>query len=261
MTAVAAGYRADLVFILGFPRSGTTLLGQILASDPGVALVEEKPLLAQAIADFVDAPGGLERLAALSGADLEPWRADFWRLAADYGVATDAPHVVEQTALNTVYLPLIARLFAGAPVVFAVRDPRDVVLSCFRRQFAPSRFTLEFRTLESTARFYDATMKLARSSRARFALNVLEVRNEDVIADFDAQTRRLCAFTGIPWRETMRDFQRVSETKTLATRSAAQMRGGLSAEGVGIWRRYHEQMEPVLDLLAPWVRTFGYEPS
>lgn len=258
MTPIAADGAAGLTFILGFPRSGTTLLGQILASDPGVALLEEKPLLAKAIADFMDAPDGLDRLSAQSDEDLEPYRADFWRLARGHGIAIDGKRVVEQTALNTVYLPLIGRLFPDAGIVFAIRDPRDVVLSCFRRQFAPSRFTLEFKTLESTARFYDATMNLAEACRGRLALNMLDIRNEDVIADFDAQTRRLSAFAGVTWSEAMREFERAAQDRQLGTRSAAQIRRGLTSEGVGVWRRYAAQMAPVLPLLAPWVARFGY---
>ena len=258
MTPNSVEGTAGLTFILGFPRSGTTLLGQILASDPSVAVLEEKPLLARTIADFMDMPDGLAKLAALSNDELAAYREDFWRLARDYAGALDGKRVVEQTALNTVHLPLIERLFPGAGIVFAIRDPRDVVLSCFRRQFAPTRFTLEFSTLESTARFYDATMRLAEACRNRLGLNFFDVRNEDVIAQFEAQTRRLCDFCGIPWGETMRDFQEAATDRQIGTRSAAQIRRGLTSEGVGIWRRYRAQMEPVLPLLAPWVERFGY---
>lgn len=248
------------IFILGFPRSGTTLLGQVLAANPVVAVLEEKPLLAKAIADFMETPGGLARLAALPDAALDDYRADFWMRVRQHGVEPQSRIVVEQTALNTVYLPIIGRLFPSAKIVFAVRDPRDVVFSCFRRQFAPSRYTLEFGSLEGTARLYDATMGLARQCRDKLALNMLEVRNEDVIADFDGQTQRLCAFTGIAWSESMRDFQHAAQDKLLATRSAHQVRRGLTRDGLGIWRRYQAQLAPILPILAPWIEAFGYLP-
>lgn len=258
MTPITAEGAAGLTFILGFPRSGTTLLGQILAGNPAVAVLVEKPLLAKAITDFMDIPEGLTRLAAQSSEDLEVYRADFWRLARGHGIALEGKRVVEQTALNTVHLPLIERLFPDAAIVFAIRDPRDVVLSCFRRQFAPTRFTLEFRDLESTARFYDATMRLAEACRNRLGLRILDVRNEDVIAEFEPQVRRLCDFCGVSWSEAMRDFQDAAADRQIGTRSAAQIRRGLTSEGVGIWRRYRAQIEPVLPLLAPWVVKFGY---
>lgn len=248
---------AGLIFILGFPRTGTTLLAQVLATAPEVLVYEERPLLARAVADFVDAPGGAERLAAAHEDTLAPYVADFWRLAC----AEADPRgrvVIEQTAFNTVYLPVIVRLFPRAKIVFAVRDPRDVVFSCFRRQFAPSRFTLEFRTLESAARFYDATMRLADLCRPGLGGRIFDIRNEDLIEDFDTWSRRLCAFTGVPWREEMHRFELAARNRTLTTRSSHQIRRGLMKDSIGVWRRYGAQMAPVLPILAPWVERFGY---
>ena len=251
---------SGLVFILGFPRSGTTLLAQVLAVAPEVLVFEERPLLFKAVADFIYPPEGAEKLAATNDADLAPYVEDFWRLArAEADVRGKL--VIEQTAFNTVYLPMIARLFPQAKIVFAIRDPRDVVFSCFRRQFAPSTFTLEFRTLESTARFYDATMRLADLCRPALAGRMFDIRNEDLISDFDIWSQRLCAFVGAPWNEAMRRFEVAAADRTLTTRSAHQIRRGLSSEGVGAWRRYAGQMAPVLPILAPWVERFGYPPG
>ena len=257
MTAAQEDRSPGLVFILGFPRSGTTLLAQILASAPNVVVFEERPLLAKAIADFVEAPDGPQKLAAANDDVLAAYRADFWQRARAEGDVR-GKLTVEQTAFNTVYLPVIVRLFPDAKIVFAVRDPRDVVFSCFRRQFAPSRFTLEFRTLESTARFYDATMRLAELCRPALGARLLDIRNEDLIEDFDSQVQRLCALTGVPWREEMRHFEVAARERTLSTRSSHQIRRGLVRDGVGVWRRYAGQMAPVLPILAPWVERFGY---
>jgi len=252
---------AGLAFILGFPRSGTTLLGRIVASRPDVAVLEERPLLAKAVADLYDKPDGAARLAALTAAEADVYRQDFWQRARATGIETRGRRVFEQTALNTVYLPLILKLFPRSPVVFAIRDPRDVVFGCFRRRFAPNRFTREFHSLESTARLYCDTMRLAELCRERFGFRPLDIRNEDLIADFDTETRRLCAFTGLVWDESLRDYHRAAEGHTLTTASAAQVRRGLSRDGIGQWRRYAEQMAPVLPLLQPWVERFGYPPA
>jgi hypothetical protein len=250
----------DPIFVLGFPRSGTTLLGQILARNTGLMLLEERPLLDRAIAAFVDAPDGMRRLADIAREDLEPFRADYRMRAAAFA-PLDGRRIVDQTALNAVNLPVIGRLFPDAPIAFAIRDPRDVVFSCFRRQFAPSRFTLEFRSLQSTARFYDATMRLVELCRARMPLKVLEIRHEDVVGDLEAQIVRLCDFAGVAWTESMRDFHRGAESRMIATRSAAQIRRGLSADGVGAWKRYGEDLAPVLPMLEPWIARFGYASS
>jgi len=245
-------------FVLGFARAGTTLLGQILDSHPQFVTLEEKPLLLEGMRDFLAAPGGIARLAALSDVQFEPYRTLYWRHVGEHGGDIADRIVVDQTPLNTLHLALIARLFPGAPIVFAVRDPRDVVLSCFRRQFVINPYTFEFLSLDRTARFYDATMRYALLARERLPLRFHDLRNEDLVADFDGQIRALCAFLGLAFDPAMARFAERSKSRSVATPSAIQVARGLSREGIGQWRRYEAQLKAVLPLLAPWVRHFGY---
>ena len=250
---------ARLAFILGFARSGTTLLGQILSASPEVVLLEEREVLSGTMGRFVQTPDGLARLAATPATGMAFHRETYWRkagAAAEGDVAGKL--VIDQTALNTVMLPVIGLLFPDAPVLFAIRDPRDVVLSCFRRRFDPTPFTLEFHSLESTARVYDLTMRLAEECRSRMGHRLIDVRYESVVTDFDRTIEGLCERLGIAWSGAMRDFHRASAGSMLITASAAQVRRGLNSDSAGVWRRYREQMAPVLPLLAPWVERFGY---
>jgi tetratricopeptide (TPR) repeat protein len=244
-----------IAFILGFPRTGTTVLARILATLPDIAILEEKPIFAKAVADFLGTKDGIARLAALSDFEIGRCRDEVWRRIADTGVDTAGKFVIDQNALNTAYLPVILRLFPEAKIVFALRDPRDVVFSSFRRQFGANLFTLELSALDSAAAYYAAAMQLADACRTRLGAEVLELRNEDLIADFDSQTQRLCSHLGLPWDTALRDFGRDT---TIATISAQQVRRGLSTEGVGHWRRYAAQLAPVLPGLSPWLRRFGY---
>lgn len=246
-------------FLLGFPRSGTTLLGVILASRPGAVVLEEKSLLDAAISEYVQAPDGPAKLAAATETDLERHRAEYWRQVERQGADTAGKLVIDQMPMNTIYLPLIRRLFPQAPIVFALRDPRDVVFSCFRRLFAPNRFMLEFHALDSAARLYDATMRLADISTRRLGVQMLDIKNETLVADFDAETKRLCRYLDLPWDDGIREFHKTARDRTLVTRSATQVRRGLSKDGVGTWRRYEEEMAPVLPVLEPWVKKFGYD--
>jgi tetratricopeptide (TPR) repeat protein len=250
---------AGLVFIVGFPRSGTTLLARILARQQGVAVLEEKPVFAGAVAEFLAPSDGFAKLAALSDSEIARCRDEVWRRIGESGVETRGKLVIDQNALNTAYLPVILRLFPKARIVFALRDPRDVVFSCFRRQFGANIFTLEFHSLESSAAFYAAAMDLAAACRKALGLETLDIRNEDLIADFDGQVQRLCTFVGVPFDAAMRDFGAGAQPS--GTISALQVRRGLSGEGVGQWRRYRAQMSPVLPALAPLVARFGYEPE
>ncbi len=248
-------------FVLGFPRSGTTLLGQILASHPQISTLEEKPLLREANLEFMIPPGRLGALASLSTVGRQHYRDLYRQHVREAGGDADGRLIVDQSPFDTLYLPVIAKLFPNAKIVFAVRDPRDVVLSCFRRLFVLNLYVYEFLTLESTARFYDATMRLQESYRSKLQLSVHSVKNEDLIADFEGTTRGLCAFLGVPWDQGMADFAQRSKARGVATPSATQVARGINSEGVGQWRRYAGEMREVLPLLAPWVEKFGYEAS
>src|SRR5882724_4212272 len=148
---------AGLAFVVGFPRAGTTLLGQILASHSQVVTVEEKPLLGAALQEFINTPGGLGRLAKLTADEIARHRTMFWKNAAGLGLSLKDKYLIDQTPLNSLHLPVVAKLFPEAKIIFALRDPRDVVLSCFRRLFVVNDYVYEFHSLEGTAAFYDRT--------------------------------------------------------------------------------------------------------
>lgn len=253
------GGAAGLIFLMGFPRSGTTLLGQILGSHSSVETILEKPLLGPALDDFVNQPGGFGRLAALSPSKVAQHRRTFLERVRNEGVDMTGKYIVDQTPLNTLHMPVITKLFPEAKIVFALRDPRDVVFSCFRRLFAPNPYVYEFLSLDGAAHFYDEVMSLASRYRATLGPTLIDVRNEDVIADFEGQCRALCSFLNITYSENMRNFAaRAERSARIATPSATQVARGITGDGVGQWRRYERQMAPLMPILTPWVRKFGY---
>lgn len=251
----AAGH----VFLLGFPRSGTTLLEQVLASHPEVEALEERDTLAEAARAYLAAPEDLTRLAAASDAELAPLRAAYWDRVRAEGAEAAGKVFVDKHPLATFKLPLIARLFPDAKVLIARRDPRDVVLSCYRRRFAMSSSAYQLLTLPSAAGFYDAAMQLAERFQPVLGDRARVVRHEALVSDFDATAGEVCAFLGLPWTDQLRAFSARVRERGVATPSGAQLAGGLSAEGIGSWRRYADQLAPVLPELAPWVERFGYE--
>ena len=247
------------VFVLGFPRSGTTLIEVVLEGHPDVVSLEEKESLIDAVRAFMRAPADLERLARSSDAALEPLRAAYWRRVAEAGVAVAGRVFVDKHPLNSLKLPLIARLFPDAKIVFACRDPRDVVLSCFRHRFRMSAPFYELLTLGGAARYYAAVMELATRLTALLPLDVCLLRHEDVVTEFVREMKRLCVFLGLEWVPAMGDFALRTRERGMLTPSTAQLVRGLNTEGLGQWRRYREHMTPVLEGLEPWVRRFYYE--
>ena len=249
------------VFLVGFPRSGTTLLEKALAGHPDIVTLEEVNHLALAAKDLRATPEGWSRLIRLTRADADPCRRTYWsEVERTLGSDLSGKILVDKLPLHTVALPVIAKLFPDARILFALRDPRDVVLSCFRRRFAVNSAMFEFLTLAGAASYYDAVMTVGRLARARLALDVREVRHETVVADFDAEVGKVLGFIGAEWDAQVRNFaDRVGGQAR--TPSYAQLAGGLRSEGLGQWRRYRSQMEPILPALAPWVDRLGYDPA
>lgn len=245
------------VFLVGFPRSGTTLLEQILASHRDVVSMEERDCLIDAERAFL-APDGLDRLANMQHTDLTAAREAYWQRVEEAGVTPSTPVFVDKMPLNTVLLCLIAKLFPQAKILFALRDPRDVVLSCFRRRFVMTAQMYELVTLESAAKYYDAVMRLAERYREKLDLDVHALRYEAMVADMETETRAVCAFMGIAWDESMRDFASRARQRGIDTPSAAQVSRGLYTQGAGQWQRYAMQLAPVMPLLSPWLTRYGY---
>jgi tetratricopeptide (TPR) repeat protein len=245
-------------FLVGFPRSGTTLLGQVLASHPDVQTMEERTCLMDSAAEFFGSDEALDRLAALPEAELEHWRARYWQRVAESGTTLSKVVFVDKMPLNAVFLPLVAKLFPRARILFALRDPRDVVLSCFRRRFAMNAGMYEFTRLDSTAAYYGAVMRLMNVYAEKLALQTFEARHESLVGDFAGEAARLCAFLGLAYRDEMANFAERARTQNIDTPSSAQVARGLSEAGVAQWRRYARELEPVLPVLAPFVAQFGY---
>ena len=260
-TPAAAGPASGHAFLVGFPRSGTTLLEQVLASHDQVTALEEQPTLEPLIGDFFSDSAGLDRLAALKPEEAAELVAQYWARVRGFGVEPAGKLFIDKLPLNTIYLPLVAKLFPDAKIILAIRDPRDVVISCFRRRFRPNTMVIEYTDLERTALFYDGVMRLAQLYRQILPLPVHQHRHERLVEDFDAETQALCGFLGLTWSSGMRDFVETANRRDIRTPSAAQVRRGLYKDGMGQWRRYAKGLEPVAAILAPWVKTYGYPES
>lgn len=257
-SAPAAMPVAGHAFIVGFPRSGTTLLGQVLGSHPAITTLDEVELLSAAAGDLLGSEAGLAALDAGDPPRLAGYRADYWRAVETRLGGLAGQRFIDKLPTYLLGLPLLARLFPQARIIVVRRDPRDVVLSCFRHLFVINPSTWEFLDLHDAARFFDTAQRLADLWLATLPITAQIVRHEDLVDDFDGTTRRLCAFLGLDWDAATRDFAVSSARRAVRTVSSSQVSRGLYRDGVGQWRAYREQLAPVLPLLAPWVAAWGY---
>jgi hypothetical protein len=248
------------VFLVGFIRSGTTLLEQALASHPDVVTMEEKEVFGDS-GKFMHNARELDKLRTMSEAERAHYAQAYWNRAREQGFEPGGKIFVDKQPFNTLKLPLIAAFFPHAKIIFAVRDPRDVILSCLRRRLTIGALTYQLLTLETAAQFYADYMRLTVEMRRVLPLALHQIRHEDVVDDFEGEVGKVCDFLGIGWTDDMRNFAERRKTRSIASPSAAQIAKGLNREGVGQWRRYQEQMAPALPVLAPWVAHYGYPPD
>jgi tetratricopeptide (TPR) repeat protein len=259
-SAPVAGER-EHVFLVGFARSGTTLLEQILASHADIVALEEKPTADDAIREFMQENPGLDRLHTLTEAEAKPWRELYWQRVREYGVEPAGKVFVDKLPLHTVYLATVGKLFPRAKILFARRDPRDVVVSCFRKRFNPNPLVVEFTDLTRTAQVYANTMRLAELYQDRLSLPFHIHKHEDLIADLDKETQAICDFIGVPWDANMRNFVETAKARNIRTPSVDQVRRELYTESMEQWRRYGGSIDEIMPIVAPWVERFGYTPT
>lgn len=257
--APARGEEAEAsphLFLLGYPRSGTTVVENILAGIPGLVAAEERPLLRRADEMLLLAEGGMARLATLEEETAECLRAAYWAAARREMGHRPGAALLDMDPFKSLRLPVIGRLFPEARVIFMRRDPRDVVWSCFRQNFRFSPANYAHADLHESAAHFDATMRFAEAARAHLPLLVHDLPYHALVRDLDATTRALCAFAGLPWSAELRRFDLTARRRGVTTASAPQLRRGLF-DGGGQWRRYARHLAPVLPLLEPWVARLG----
>jgi ribosome-binding factor A len=234
------------VFLTGFLRSGTTLLGQVLAGHSDVEVMHERDCLVDAVSDFVVPQDGLDRLVKLDQATIKIYVDRYWAQAREYGQELQRGVFVDKAPTMAPLLPLAATLFPRAKALFLIRDPRDVVLSYFRRRFAMNAEKFDMLTLSGIAATYVATMELAELYRAGLGLDIYDVRYETLTSDFEPEVRRICEFLGLEWHPAMADFGARVKIYNIDTPNIAQLTRGLSRESEGHWRRYKKELMPIL---------------
>ena len=247
--------RASPIFLVGFPRSGTTLLDTMLMRDPRVAVLEEEPFLDQ----METALGGPEAFAALDQAALQRGRDLYFELVSKSVELKPETVLVDKHPLHLNKVPVIKRAFPDARFVLALRHPCDVLLSCYLTNFRINNAMANFLDLEDAAALYDLTFRNWEQARAAFALPVGTVVYERLVEDTARELRPLFDWLGLDWPGDAGDHRAAARARGLVTTASyAQVTEPIYQRAAGRWHRYAAQLEPVFAQLQPWVERFGY---
>jgi Flp pilus assembly protein TadD len=253
---------ADLCFLLGFPRSGTTLLDTFLGAHPAVCTIEEKPTLERVMESLRQhGPGYPQALRTLSAEHVAALRGRYRQeLEWHAGPArSGASLFLDKLPMRTLNLGLIQRLFPGARVLFALRHPCDVVLSNFMQSYADNEAFIHFDTLEASAAMYDQVMNLWLQYQPHLALRLLQTRYEDLVADSRRQLGQICDFLGLEPSEGMLDLEtRLAERQRIRTNSYQQVAEDIYTRSAGRWKHYQGHFSEVLPRLQGYIEAFGY---
>lgn len=251
----------DPVFVVGFPRSGTTLLEQFLDAHPALQSFDEQPFLHRRIDEIarlgIPFPEGLDRLDA---GVIEALRSAYFRDVRRFVPDGAGLRAVDKNPLNIVRLPLVAAMFPRAKVVLALRHPCDVVLSCFLQNFRSPAFAVTFQSLESTAAMYARVMGHFERNRHALGLDLHVNRYEDFVGGFETRARTLVDFLGLAWVDGLEAFtSRAAAKGHISTPSYSQVVKPVSRAAVGRWEAFRPWFERgALRHLQPWIQHWGY---
>ena len=234
------------VFVLGMPRSGTTLTEQIIASHPAVHGAGELRDLMEVVQQMPAAGGALqpypENLAALTPEMLNDWGQDYTQRLKRR--APGAQRITDKMPANYLAMGLIPLMLPNARIIHVMRNPVDTCLSCFTRLF--NRHQDATYDLHELGRHYATYARLMQHWRATLpAGSFMEVQYEDIVADMQGQARRLIDWVGLPWDEACLEFHKTE--RSIRTASVTQVRQPIYNSSVERWRHYEKYLGPLLD--------------
>lgn len=242
-----------LAFLGGHPRSGTTLLEQILDAHPEVAALDEPAAFLEVLQPE------FHKSHQLSSHRVNTLRRLYIQaLQADLGVDPTGKLLVDKNPSPTARLPLWLRVFPELRVLIALRDPRDVVLSCFFQNIPLNATNVNFLSFERLAKHYADLMDIWLAVREWDGFAWLETRYEDLVADLEKEGRRCTEFLGLTWHESQNHFYEPSGRKQLYSPTYQDVTRPVYTRSVARWHAYEKYLAPIAPALEPYCRAFGY---
>ena len=242
-----------LAFLGGHPRSGTTLLEQVLDAHPAVAALDEPTAFLEVLQPE------FHKSKELSSARLNTLRRLYTQaLLREVGPGAADKLLLDKNPSPTARLPLWLKVFPELRVLIALRDPRDVVLSCYFQNIPLNAANVNFLSFERLAKHYADLMDIWLAVREWEGFAWLEVRYEDTVADLEQEGRRVTEFLGLAWEEGQGRFYEKSRTKQLYSPTYQDVTQPVYSRSVARWRAYEKHLAPILPALEPYCQKFGY---
>jgi len=248
------------VFLIGFPRSGTTLLDTILRSHKDVDVIEEMPIL-NSLEKIIKEKYhySLNEIYKLNNNEITFLRRHYLDELVKYSNKKNVDILIDKFPFQTVCLPLINLLFPNAKIIFTHRHPYDTVLSCFQQAFEPNNAMSNLISLESSAKIYDLTMNMWIDYKENLNIDYFESKYESLIDSFDEHVLKVLKFLNLQWDENIKGYRQTALKRgKINTPSSAQVVQPIYQTSIKKWHNYKKYFEGCNKYLDKWVNYFNY---
>ena len=249
------------IFLIGFPRSGTTFLDTILRSHPSIDVIEEKFMVKKLIDSLSKLPnGGLEGLKEIENDQLKKIRKIYFEsLELQIKKKNNTKLYIDKLPLNIIHVGEIARIFPKAKFIVSLRHPSDCVLSCFMQDFELNDAMANFLNLDDAAHLYDDVMNLWIQYISIFPINYHEVKYENLVKNFEPTVKSILNFLELSWNSSILGYSETAKKReNIATPSYAQVIKPVYSYAIGRWKRYEKQTANIYPILEKWIKKFDY---
>ena len=254
------GVTISPIFLVGFPRSGTTLMDTILRSHSEIEVLEEKSTVVAAKA-AIRKNGYNEIHNKVFSIDiLSEARAAYIKEFRKHIKSSDTNSVyIDKLPLNLIEVPLINQLFPSAKFILALRHPFDTILSCWMQDFEINAAMANMVDLDRIVDLYCIAMETFKICRSEYNLNVHTIRYEDLLEDLKGESSALLTFLDLTWETKMEDYRATALKRgRINTPSYSQVSQPIYKEAKYRWVNYKEYLDKYSDQIEPWIQEFGY---
>jgi hypothetical protein len=250
----------DPIFLIGFPRSGTTLLDTILRTHESIEVLEEKPLIQNMINEInIHIKGDFSNLSKIDDETIKRIRLSYFENREKIISLDKTKIYIDKFPLNIIYIAEIDRIFPNAKYILSLRNPYDAVLSCFMQSFAPNDAMSNFYNLNDASNFYNIVMSLWTKYLEILDIDMHTIKYEEIVSNFESSISSVINFLNLKWNDNLKEFNKTADKRSMInTPSYNQVNKPLYTNSIERWKNYNYQFSDQINNLEKWITKFKY---
>ena len=251
---------SDPIFLIGFPRSGTTLLDTILRSHPSIEVLEEKPTIDKFIKHLQKKHNNeLSKLEEVNEDLIAEVRNIYFNERSKHIKFDSKKTYIDKMPLSMIHVGELIRFFPESKFIFSLRNPYDAVLSCFMQNFSPNNAMINFFNLYDASTLYDLVMCLWDEYFKLYKNNIFTIKYENVVSNFDQSINELLNFLELNWSDNVKEYYKTAKKRDIInTPSYNQVNMPLYKDSISRWKNYDDKFSECKIFLDKWVKKFNY---